>query len=63
MLTVEQINQLIPQLIFMGFAALLVLSSLMVIVSHNPVRAALFLVLAFLFFAKYIIRLRAVNGP
>lgn len=47
MLTAQQFNQLIPQFIFMGFAALLVFSSVMVIVSRNPVRAALFLVLAF----------------
>lgn len=47
MLTAAQINQLFPQLIFMGFAALLVISSIMVVVSRNPVRAALSLVLAF----------------
>lgn len=36
------------QLIFFAFAAVLVLSALMVILSRNPVKSALFLVLAFL---------------
>ncbi len=37
----------LPVLVFYAFASLLVLSSAMVIISRNPVRGALFLVLAF----------------
>lgn len=37
----------LPVLVFYSFASLLVLSSAMVIISRNPVRGALFLVLAF----------------
>jgi NADH-quinone oxidoreductase subunit J len=39
--------QLFPYLVFFGFAATLVSGALMVVVSRNPVRCALFLVLAF----------------
>lgn len=42
-----QIQQLLQQIIFYCFAALLLLSALMVVISRNPVRSALFLVLAF----------------
>lgn len=41
------IEALIPQLIFFGFAAALVFSALMVVISRNAVRSALFLVLGF----------------
>lgn len=41
------IEQLVPQLIFFAFAGALVFSALMVILSRNSVRSALFLVLAF----------------
>lgn len=41
------IEQLFPQLVFYGFAAALLFSALMVISTRNPVRSALFLVLAF----------------
>lgn len=41
------IEQLFPQLVFYGFAAALIFSALMVITTRNPVRSALFLVLAF----------------
>lgn len=41
------IEQLFLDLVFFGFAAALVSSALMVILSRNPVRSALFLVLAF----------------
>lgn len=39
--------QLLTQVIFFGFAVTLVFSALMVIISRNPVRSALFLILAF----------------
>lgn len=41
------IENLFIQLVFFGFAAALVFSALMVVVTRNPVRSALFLVLAF----------------
>lgn len=41
------LHLLYPQLIFFGFAAVLVFSAMMVILARNPVRSALFLVLAF----------------
>lgn len=41
------IQDFFPQLVFFGFATVLVFSALMVIVSRNSVRSALFLVLAF----------------
>ncbi len=42
-----QIEQLFPQIVFFGFAAAMVFSTLMVIVTRNSVRSALFLVAAF----------------
>lgn len=42
-----QLDQLFPQIVFFGFAAALVFSAVMVISTRNPVRSALFLVLAF----------------
>jgi len=41
------ITELFPQVVFFGFALALVFSALMVVVSRNSVRSALFLVLAF----------------
>lgn len=41
------LQQYIPQFIFIAFAATLVAAALMTILSRNPVRSALFLVLAF----------------
>lgn len=41
------LEQLIPQILFIMFAATLVGSAVMTILSRNPVRSALFLVLAF----------------
>lgn len=41
------IEQLFPQIVFFGFAAALLFSAFMVIISRNSVRSALFLVLAF----------------
>jgi NADH-quinone oxidoreductase subunit J len=41
------LEQLFPYVVFFGFAATLVSSALMLVVSRNPVRCALFLVLAF----------------
>lgn len=41
------IDQLVPQIVFFGFAAALIFSAIMVIATRNPVRSALFLVLAF----------------
>jgi NADH-quinone oxidoreductase subunit J len=41
------LHQLYPQLIFFGFAAVLIFSAMMVVIARNPVRSALFLVLAF----------------
>lgn len=41
------IADILQQIVFFGFAALLIGASAMVIVSRNPVRGALFLVLAF----------------
>ena len=40
-------HELLPQVIFYGFSALAVLSAVMLITQNNPVRCALFLVLAF----------------